>query len=169
MKVIKKIYYFVSLVFMGLLVSKCSSAQELQANIPLEIGEVYYQHWIAGIKGGGSGVNVFINVVYNKKNIELDSVYFQGQVTKVEKVNDTLFIGRFKTTANQKNDVIMSSNPKEEYGNKVQLPSENNPFKLTNHQCVISYKEGSKIKYFKMDNMAKRPLQAYPSAPRNKE
>ncbi|NCO63554.1 MAG: hypothetical protein GW839_07670 [Flavobacteriales bacterium] len=169
MKVIKRIYYFISLVFMVLLVSKCSSAQELQANIPLEIGEVYYQHWIAGVKGGGSGVNVFINIISNKKNIELDSVYFQGKVAKLEMDNNSLFIGRFKTNANQKNDLIMSSNPKEEYGNKVQLPSEKSPFKITNNQCVISYKEGSKIKYFKIDNMAKKQLQAYPSAPRNKE
>lgn len=169
MKVIKSIYYFFSMTFMALLVSNCGSAQELQANVPLEIGEVYYQHWIAGIKGGGSGVNVFINVISNKNNMVLDSVYFQGKVAKVDKVNDTLFVGRIKTNANQKNDLVMSSNPKEEYGNKVQLPSENYPFELTNHQCVISYKEGIETKYFKVESMTKRPLQAYPSAPRNKE
>jgi hypothetical protein len=165
MKGINFFKYLVYLVFLSLAFLNCSSAQKIQSSIPIEFGDVYYQHWIAGVKGGGSGINVFINVVSNKKNIELDSVYFQGKVSKLEEVNNSLFIGRFKTTANQREDLIMSSNPKEEYGNQIHKPKEDIPFELKNNQCIISYNEGSKIKYFMIEDIKKKKLLAYPSAP----
>ena len=154
---------------MGFLVSQCSSAQILQKSPPLQLGECYYQSWIAGVEGGGSGTNIYIPIISNVNKIELDSVYFQGKVVKLEFKNELLAIGRFTTDLNQKKDLIMSNEPYAEYGNEVnqtilkQWPS------LKDSQCVISYKEGSKTKYFMIDNLSKKPLLAYPSAPRNKE
>lgn len=169
MKDIKCFKYLVYLVFLSLAFLNCSSVQKIQSSIPIEFGDVYYQHWIAGVKGGGSGINVFINVASNKKNIELDSVYFQGKVSKLEEVNNSLFIGRFKTTANQREDLIMSSNPKEEYGNQIHKPKEDIPFELKNNQCIISYMDSDKIKYFMIEDIKKKKLLAYPSAPQKKE
>ena len=102
--------------------SQCSSAQKLQKETPIKFGTSYYQHWVAGIQGGGSGINLFIETEgILKENIQLDSVYFRGMVAKFEvKPNyPTLYIGRFSLKANQKRDIIMSNKPKAEYGNKL--------------------------------------------------
>ena len=169
MKFLKNAFFFLSLCFIVFLVSQCSSAQKLQTNAPLQIGECYYQNWIAGIEGGGSGINIYIPIISNVNKIELDSIYFQGKTAKLEFKNESLAVGRFITDLNKKKDIIMSNEPFAEYGNKVNQPSLKQWPTLKNNQCVISYKEGSEIKYFMIDNIPKKPLLAYPSAPRNKE
>ncbi len=169
MKKIKQTSLFLLLFILVIFISKCSSAQKLQGKIPLETGIVYYQTWIAGIKGGGSGVNLYIPIISNANKIELDSVYFHGKAAKLEAYSDSLFIGRFKTNINQKKDMILSSDPLQEYGNQVPKLEKEIPFKLKENQCVISYKEGNKIKYYKIENIKKKELPAYPSAPHKKE
>ncbi|HEY5688943.1 MAG TPA: hypothetical protein VIS27_11625 [Yeosuana sp.] len=169
MNFIKKTFIFLSLCFMVFLVSQCGSAQILQKSAPLQLGECYYQSWIAGIEGGGSGIDIYIPIISNVNKIELDSIYFQGKGAKLEFKNDSLVVGRFITDLNKKRDLIMSNEPYAEYGNQVNQPSLKQWPALKNNQCVISYKEGSKTNYFMIDNISKKPLLAYPSAPRNKE
>ncbi len=72
----------ISIVLTGF--TNCSSAQKLEKQVSFKIGEVYYQHWVAGIKGGGSGVNIFIPIDNLDNNVKLDSVYFKGKATKLE-------------------------------------------------------------------------------------
>ncbi len=169
MKIVKQTSLLLLLCLIAISISHCRSAQKLQSKVPLEIGIVYYQTWIAGVKGGGSGVNLYIPIISNTNRVELDSVYFHGKVSKLEAYSDSLFIGRFKTNINQKKDMILSSDPLEEYGNQVPKLEKEIPFKLNENQCVISYKEGSKIKYFKIENIKKKELLAYPSVPHKKE
>ena len=152
--------------------SQCSSAQKLQKEAPVKIGTVYYQHWVAGIQGGGSGINLFIQTEGTlKDNIQLDSVYFRGNSAKfeVKPNNSTLFIGRFSLAANQKKDLIMSNKPKAEYGNELPKLKTKIPFELKENECVVSYKDGNKTKYFKIENVVGKQLQFYPSAPPRKQ
>ena len=72
--------------------SQCSTAKKFQKTSPFEIGDVYYQHWVAGIQGGGSGINLFIPLVSNPNNIVLDSIYFKGKQVKPEVKSKQLFI-----------------------------------------------------------------------------
>lgn len=169
MKSINKASTILATVALIITVSNCASSQKLQDKAPLQIGGVYYQNWVAGVEGGGSGVNLFIPVISNKNNIKLDSVYFQGNVVKLEFKKDNLVVGRFLRPDNQKRDLIMSNEPYAEYGNKIPELTKKIPFNLNENQCVISYKEGNKIKYFKIDNIREKELLAYPSAPNNKE
>jgi hypothetical protein len=149
--------------------SQCSSTRILQENAPLEIGNVYFQKWIAGIQGGGSGINLFIPTT--KSSIKLDSVYFRDMAVKLESTpnDDVLYIGRFKSEFNQKKDIIMSSEPNAEFENPVPKIKRKSPFILKDNACVISYKEGDKTRYFKIENIAEKNLIAYPSAPPNKQ
>ena len=152
--------------------TQCSSAQKLEKEIPFKIGSAYFQNWVAGIEGGGSGINIFIPIEGKSQDrIELDSVYFRGKASKLETKpnNPDLFIGRFSTVFNQKRDLIMSNKPNAEYGNEAQKINIKIPFDLKDDECVVSYKEGNKIKYFRIVNVVeKRPVQ-YPSAPPNKQ
>lgn len=148
--------------------SQCSSAQKLQKEAPVVIGEAYFQKWVAGIKGGGSGINLFISTEDSSlENIELDSIYFRGKSSKLEfkPNNPSLFVGRFSTGRNQKKDIIMSDKPNAEYGNELPKIKSKFPFELKENECVVSYKEGNKTKYFKIINVVEKQPQYYPSAP----
>jgi len=169
MSYIKKISYYVLVFVISVIISQCSSAQKLQTSMPLQIGDVYYQNWISGVKDGGSGTNIYIQIVSNSKQIQLDSVYFQGKVTKLELENNMLAIGKFNSKIKYGKDIVVSSNPYDEYGNKVPELKKKSPFELKDNQCVISYKEKSKTKFFMIDNIRKNELLAYPSPPNNKE
>lgn len=148
--------------------SQCSSSQKLQKKAPIQFGDVYCQSWVAGIQGGGSGINIFIPV--KDSSVVLDSVYFRGKVTKlkVKPQNTLLYIGYFKTKFNQKQDVIMSSDTNAEYTNKMPEIDKKIPFDLKDDECVISYIENKTIKYFKINNVTEKQAQHYPSAPPNK-
>lgn len=145
--------------------SQCSSAQKLQTKAPTQFGDVYCQTWVAGIKGGGSGINIFIPVM--DKTIQLDSVYFRGKATKLE-VNSSetpLYIGRFKTGFNEHKDIIMSSDSNEEYGNKLPEKAVKIPFDLKDDECVVSYIKDNKTLYYKISNVQQKEPLNYPSAP----
>lgn len=127
--------------------TNCSTAQKLQAKAPANFGDVYAHNWVAGVKGGGSGINVFIPIISKLPvDIELDSIYFQGRAGKLEAVTGEkiLYVGRFQTEMNQQKDIIMSSDSKEEFGNRVHETPQNIPFELKDNECVISYKKASK-------------------------
>jgi len=148
--------------------SRCSSQKKLQEKAPVELEQVYCQPWVAGVKGGGSGLNIFIPVkVMPRDNVVIDSVYFRGKVAKLETKpqNPTLYIGRFQTTRNKKKDIIMSGDGNAEYGNEIPKISKPIPFELKKNECVISYKTADKTEYFKIVNIVDKPLQALPFAP----
>ena len=85
------------LVFLSIV--NCKTAQEpvlqFQSTAPLEITAPYYNSWVAGIEGGGAGINVFLPLKENA-NIVIDSLHFRGEKSAVE-TRDKLIIGRFKT------------------------------------------------------------------------
>lgn len=169
MKQLKTISYSLLIFIVTASFSQCSSAQKLQDQAPLKIGQVYYQKWIAGVQGGGSGINIFIPT--GNSSVKLDSVYFRGKVAKLETKPqaETLYIGRFKSDLNQRKDIIMSNEPNAEYGNSIPKPTKNIPFELKENECVISYIQGDKTKYFIIKNIAEKEMIPYPSAPPNKQ
>ena len=95
--------------------------------------------------------------------------YFQKtkylSYTSAVETRDKLIIGRFRNSINQKKDIIMSSNPQDEYNNKRVLIRGMSPFNLTQNECVISYRVNNKRLYYKISNLKKGEAIAYPSAP----
>ena len=147
---------------------RCSSTQKLQSKAPLSLGKAYCQDWIAGTQGGGSGINIFIPVVKEvPKGIQLDSVYFRGKGTTLEFIQDenALYVGRFISKFNQKPDMVMSRDPREEYFNEIPQVTAKIPFELKDSECVITYKENNLVKYFKIENISEKATLNYPSAP----
>lgn len=148
--------------------SQCASSKKIQDKSPVALEQVYCQSWVAGIEGGGSGINIFIPM--KEEFSQLDSVYFRGKVAKLEIIPDSLLlVGRFKTDFNQPKDMVMHKDPKKEFGNEMPEIPKNFPFDLKDDECVISYLEGQKTKYFKVKNIVQKPILAYPAAPPNKQ
>ncbi|WP_338732210.1 hypothetical protein [Mangrovimonas cancribranchiae] len=161
MRILASIFYFI--VILG-----CSSSKQLETRPPFTLGKAYYQDWVAGIEDGGSGVNVYIPIKDNPKSIVLDSIYFRNQAVKLKKqiVDKTIYIGRFQSK--NKQDLIMSSNPKAEYGNTLPKTVKP-PFPLTKNECIVSYQDKGKTKYYKIQDLVEKQPLHYPSAPPNKE
>lgn len=169
MKTVKQILgLLIMLVFM-MSFSQCSSTKTLQEEAPIKIGKVYVQKWVAGIEGGGSGLYIFIPV--SGASMTLDSVYFRGKATKlsIKYQNKNMYVGNFINQNKQNHDIIMSGDSKAEYGNKLPISKEPKPipFELKDDECVISYIDGKKVKYFKIINIVEKQLIPYPSAPHN--
>ena len=151
-----------ALVFLTLV--NCKTPQEsvlqFQSTAPLEIEAPYYNSWVAGIEGGGSGINVFLPLKDNG-GLVIDSLHFRGQRSAVE-TRDKLIIGRFNSSVNQPKDIIMSSNPQDEYKNKSVLLRDTSPFKLAQNECIISYEVNGKRLYYKISNLKKRGIHCLP-------
>ena len=165
MKVLKNISSLIAMLLLMASFSQCSTAQKLQKEAPVEFGQVYAQSWVAGVKGGGSGINVFIPV--KDTSIALDTIFFRGQKAKLEFNDDDqpLYVGRFKTSFNQKQDIILSSDMNEEAKNELPTLKEEMPFEFNDDECVISYRKGSQTLFYKISNIKiEQPLH-YPSAP----
>lgn len=151
--------------------TNCSTAQRLQKSAPVSLGDVYCQKWVSGVQGGGSGLNLFIpGSKEMPQSIQLDSVYFRGKGTKLEKVqlDNVMYVGRFDNDFNQKKDIVMSHDSEEEYGNQAPLLDTKIPFDLKNSECVVSYKEGTETKYFKIENITQKQPEHFPNTKQNK-
>ena len=158
----------IMLVFMASF-SQCSSSKNLDDQAPTSFGKVYAQRWTAGVKGGGSGLSIYIPV--NDASVILDSVYFRGRASLLETKpsSPNLFIGRFALDSNPPEDLIISSDPKDEINNKLPVKAEKIPFELKDDECVVSYKKNNETHYFKIDKVeTKKPLN-YPTAPPNRQ
>lgn len=140
--------------------SSCANGRKIRKEAPIDIQQAYYTTWVGGTKGAGSGLNLYIPVIETEDvEIELDSVYFRGKRAKLQTKpqDDNLHIGYFRTSDNSGKvpDLIMSSDPKEEYGNEPPEIIEKFPFDLEENQAVISFRKNGKKGYYKVDVVEK--------------
>ena len=169
MKFLKRTFPLLFLTVIMASFSQCSSAQKLESKSPIVITEAYCQEWIGGVEGGGSGLNIFIKA--EDVSVILDSVYFRGKaaILETKPQDESLYIGRFMSEFNQKKDVVFSKDSNEEYGNEMPEVKKELHFKLEDNECVVSYKDNGKTKYFKIENVKEKEMIPYPSAPVNKQ
>lgn len=140
MKKLKKATY--ALIFAVIFTStfQCASHKEIattfEEEAPFKVKPVSFQEWYAGIKVGGTGINVFIPITNIKENIVFNNVYFRnlkGQLVKEQ--------GKY---------VAVLKNPSRNYTFiKADKPADY-PFTLADDECVLSYTENGKLKYYKM-------------------
>jgi len=154
MNLLKQIFNLLMLTIIMSSSSQCSSAQKLEAEAPATFGDIYCKKQVSGIAEGPSSLDLYIEV--KDFNFKPDSVYFKGRVTKLKRHSqkEGTYIGQFSLSSNQKQDIVMSSDPKAEYGNKIPKKPVKIPFKLAYNECVISYQVNGKTKYYKLINVA---------------
>ena len=168
MKLLRILSFSILLLVVLTSFSRCSSTKKpiedsqktYQEKPSFELGDVYFQKWVSGVEGGGSGIHVYLNNVINKKNITFDSLYFRGLKGKVVTGKMGYFTNLI-SIKNQKQDRIMSSEPNAEYGNEIPnaIPE------LNDKECVISYIEDDQTKYYKFNSLKEKKTEYYPSAP----
>ena len=65
----------------------------LTQNTPFTIKNSYYQNWVAGVKEGGSGLNIYITIDDISEGVILKEFYFQGNIFEVKSSKKPVFVG----------------------------------------------------------------------------
>ena len=140
MKNLKKAIY--AIIFTCTLSSffQCASPKIATTNFeqqtPFTVKSVVFQEWFAGIKVGGTGINIFVPVYNVNDNVILNEVYFRN------------LKGQLVKNGNKYTSVL--KNPSRNYTfQKAEKPADY-PFDLKDDECVISYTENGKLKYHKV-------------------
>ncbi len=162
---IKYFLTFFGMTFLLVSFSNCGSSQvgkayALENNPPFTISEASSQKWVAGVQEGGSGTNVRIAFESIQEGVAIEEIYFGKAKTIAKETSNkpVSYTGFFKNK--MKRDVIMDENPVNEAKN---TPPEVFPFDLKENEAVISFKLNGKQSYFKVSDILKKPLIAYPS------
>jgi hypothetical protein len=145
----KKVYLIMSVIIATALFSSCAGNKELQERAPANFGQAFYTTQ-------NDTLRLSIPVIAIQTNrISLDSVYFHGKVGKLNLDNSKpgVYYADFNIA---KLDLVMSSDPKDEFANKAPDISSKSPFKLENDQAVILYSQKDVTKYYKITDIVER-------------
>jgi len=146
---------FIVITFLSIIITSCHSNANIKSisnsNLNL-ISPAYFEKWIAGVEGGGSGFNVFLPI---KKSsfINFDSIHFRGQRVKALHRNNMVF-GRFKSINNNQSEDIIIGNTDHE--------KNNSHFSLLDNSCVLSYRIQNKRMYYEFKNLDYKQSKPYP-------
>ncbi|MCB0456746.1 MAG: hypothetical protein KDC91_03310 [Flavobacteriaceae bacterium] len=144
-------------------VTACAGGKEylLEKNPPFSIKEAYFQKWVAGVQGGGSGTNLHITLSNIKEDITIEEIYFGDKLAKANKnpQNIDLYTANFLNDTNR--DIIMDGDATKEAKNVIPQVS---PFSLSEKEAVISYSIKGEMYYYKITNLDEKPILAYPSS-----
>jgi len=151
-------FVFLMMMLFGCCGSKTEeSTYSITQSPPFIIEDVYSQKWMAGVKGGGSGTNIYFNIKKIESETLINEIYFRSRIIKAENTTQNLFVGYFKI--DKIRDVIMDSNPTKEAKN---IPPKPFPFKLEENEAVLSYILKGRDYYYKVSNITEKKTQAYP-------
>jgi hypothetical protein len=159
-KVISNIFSL-SVILFGL--SSCAGGKETGFSFdqepPFTLGDVYYQDWVAGVRKGGSGTNIYITIDSYVDEVVIMDIYFRNKKLKAQNSyqNRDQYVGYLKNQPGP--DIIMDIDPVKESQN---IPPESFPFQLEEDEAVLSYLHNEEVKFLKISKMEQKPMIAYP-------
>jgi len=148
---------YILILFVSATLISCNSTETIAQENNLSAS---YETWVAGVRGGGSGVNFYVNLKTElSEEIELKKVIFRGHEVPFEKQDALHFIARIKTEGNQqKSD-----------GDESQIyTSPKNALTLAENEAIlIFFKNGKEIRKT-IKEVKEKPMLQYPSTkPKN--
>jgi hypothetical protein len=140
------------LVFSITIISCSSQKKALQETL-----QASFETWVAGVRGGGSGINFYVDLKTPlSKDIELKKVIFRGYEVPFEKMDDLHFIARIKTEGNQQ---------KQDGTDSQRYPiSPKNALTLGENEAILLFSEKAKEFNVKIKKVTEKPMLEYPSA-----
>ena len=143
---------YISILFL-ILVTSCSSQDKVIKESAIVAS---YQGWVAGVRGGGSGINFYIDLKSElPANIELKKLIFRGYEVPFEKQDNLHFQAMIKTPGNQEkiegDDTQIYTSPK-------------NALTLADNEAILIFLKNGKEYQQKITNVTEKPALEYPSA-----
>ncbi|WP_299767158.1 hypothetical protein [uncultured Dokdonia sp.] len=140
-------------VLLFLTMSQCASFEKLST--PEFIGDAsYYRTWVAGVKGGGSGMDFYIDINDVPASVELLTLYFKEYNAQVF-FEANRYVAHFKTPMNT--STTNGSTPDI-------TPKKKPPFEITEEEAILMYKKEGKEYYTKIQKITNKGHIAFPSA-----
>lgn len=140
MKNLKNVTYIIVCAMAISLVFQCATPKLTTTNFeqqtPFTVKPVTFQEWYAGIKVGGTGINVFVPVSNTAEGVTLEEVFFRNLRGKLIKEQ-----GKYTSVL---------KHPSRLYTFKKADKPTDYPFNLKDNECVISYTENGQLKYHKI-------------------
>lgn len=148
----KHLFPSLSFLLVFTLFTGCGSNQNLQEKAPANFQQVYYTKDATSLK-----LFIPVNAIQTER-VSLNSVYFQDRKEDLEMDinNPGIYVATFPMG---KQDMIMSSDPREEYGNKVRAIPEKAPVEIEDNEAILVFTEKGKIKFYKITGIEERTAQ----------
>lgn len=123
-----------------------------------------YNTYVAGVQGGGSGINMQFGWVDIPENFVMKEAYFKGMQARIQQGAQG-YTAHFNAKQNSPEDMVMHSDPVQEATNTPPQGKKRFPVELTDKQVGIVYEENRTLVYTIINNPIEKPKVAYPSAP----
>ena len=133
---------------------------KIEKKAPIDLKEAHFERWVSGIKGGGSGINVFLQLDTAKSSneIELKGIYFRKKYAVLENQGDHAFRAYIKGGPNWKKIETITMGPEKQKKEEVTETKEEFPFQLNENEAVISFLHRGQLKYTKIQLKKKQGL-----------
>lgn len=161
---LKSLFAFIGCVLIPLTMTQCGTTKTALQETPFQTGEVYFEEWIAGVQGGGSGIDVYVPITEMTVAIELQMAFFRGKAAPLTSSTENLYIARFKTDLNNERDITMHADAIEEVVNTPEV-SASFPFPLADDELGVSYIMNGLLTYTKLTKIIQKESIPRPSAP----
>lgn len=145
----KYLYLLLSATLVTVLFASCAGNKDLQEKAPATMENAYYN-------SQGEIIILYIPVSSIQANrVSLDSVYFRNRKAALTTSPDKpgIYMATFEMG---KRDMIMSIDPKEEYGNKPPQKADKMDFDLKDDEAILIFTQNSKVKYYKLTGVKER-------------
>lgn len=139
----KYIYTLSGFLFFAALFTGCGGNKNFEKNAPAQLGQAYFT-----TKENVMKLYIPVNAM-QAEVIALDSVHFRGKKAQLQQEATTpgVYVAKFTTG---KPDLIMSSDPREEYENKAPQITEKTSFDLKDHEAVLEYTQNGNRRYYRI-------------------
>lgn len=143
MKLLRKATFAIIFAVVFSFTFQCSSSKavttQFEESANFTVKPIVFQEWYAGIKVGGTGINVFVPIENKNETIEIDSIYFRNLKGKLVQ-RDSKY-------------VALLENDSPHYTFKIAEKPKDYPFTLAATECAISYRENGVTKYLKISEL----------------
>ena len=131
--------------FLMLLSIGCSNQFNFKNNSNLVFEESYYESWVAGVQGGGSGLNIHLTLEKKlKNNLQIEGIYFKRKYCKLNIQKEKKYSGYISTSQNR------GTNSEEAIKVTDEKETTSIPFTLEGNDAVLVYLENKKTRYLKL-------------------
>lgn len=161
---LKTLFTFIGCILIPLTMTQCGTTKTDLQETPFQTGEVYFEKWVAGVQGGGSGINLFIPISEMPEGIQLDKAFFRSKVAPITMSPENVFIARYQTANNRERDITMHDDAIEETVNTPEV-SESFPFPLKDNEVGITYSMNGVLAYTKLTKIIQKESIPRPSSP----
>ena len=152
------IYFTIFIVLLTF--TQCKTQNGMKA--PFSITEKSYFYWVGG-KKGSNGTSIKIVGNFDTTNVEFPKLFFQNkeyQIVPEIKGNTFILVGNHSAIA--KENIIMHSDPKEEFGNQPSSAEKKIPFELEKNEAILVYSINGQDFYFKITDIKQLETVTYP-------